>query len=462
MELCGCELYGRLCERKVYRERDAADVMLQMLQAVSYLHSHRIVHRDLKLENWMYGEAEGDDRLRLIDFGFSRILDCAEETLDMPCGTLHYTSPEVLSRKYTSQCDMWSLGVICYMLLIGRPPFTGTNNLKIARAIIHGEFARDGRWDSLSANARDLLQQLLQKNASLRLDATRALAHPWITGAGGGPCDIGVDVLRSLRKFAKGSHLRRAALTVLAYSLTSRELQDLEKTFLAFDRTGRGTITLDQLAEAMHTHLEVSSQEVQRIFESFDFAANDEELHYTPFIAALLATRVKLHEDKVRAAFEAFDRDGTGFITAESLRGMYRDLQGPGGPGGMSREEAEKWIREVDYNGNGVIGYDEFFAALVGKNLWALPALDEAGDTPTVRIYDGSCPEGRPRGLSESFASKITDASACAQLRHKVAYAIIDSDLEERRTQSFTHGLRNEPELQFRTVSCGIDEQYFS
>lgn len=462
MELCGCELYGRLCERKVYRERDAADVMLQMLQAVNYLHSHCIVHRDLKLENWMYREAAGDDRLKLIDFGFSRILGAVDETLDMPCGTLHYTSPEVLARKYTSQCDMWSLGVICYMLLLGRPPFRGPNNLKIAKAILHGEYARDGRWDSLSEGARDFLVQVLQKDATLRLTAESALVHPWITGAGGVPCDIGLDVLTSLRKFAKGSHLRRAALTVLAYSLTSKELQDLEQTFLTFDKSGRGTITLDQLAEVMHEHVEVSTQEVQRIFESFDFA-NDEEIHYTPFIAALLATRVKFHEDKVRSAFEAFDREGTGFITAESLMNMFTGLQGTHAAGNLTKDDAERWIREVDYKGNGVIGYEEFLAALVGKNLWALPSMDEIDDIPKVRVFDDHCLDGRPRGLSDSFATTcMSSASSSSQIRHDIAFAIIDDDFEDRRSHSFTQGLRQESAIQFCTVSCGVDEHYFN
>ena len=90
MEMCSCELYTRLCQKKVYCEQDAAEVMRQMLQAVNYLHRHNIVHRDLKLENWMYGS---EDRLKLIDFGFSEIFE-EDELLQMPCGTLHYTSPE--------------------------------------------------------------------------------------------------------------------------------------------------------------------------------------------------------------------------------------------------------------------------------------------------------------------------------------------------------------------------------
>lgn len=486
MELCGCELYGRLCERKVYRERDAADVMLQMLQAVSYLHTHNVVHRDLKLENWMYGATERDDRLKLIDFGFSRILSGTDETLDMPCGTLHYTSPEVLSRKYTSKCDMWSLGVICYMLLVGRPPFRGANNLKIAKAIIQDDFPKDGRWSALSFDAQSFVMLLLQKDASKRPDALKALGHRWIADAqnlatfeGGGEIDIGV--LQNLQKFARGSHLRRAALTMLAYSLTSRELQDLEETFLAFDKTGRGTITEEQLAEVMQGHMEVSSDEVARIFQSLDFS-NDEELHYTPFIAAMLATRVKLHEDKVRAAFESFDRDGSGFITADSLVQIFHGLSGAAcGPGsmqgrGLSREEAERWISEVDYKGNGTIDYEGFMAALTGKKLFSLPSLDSDEDQPTVQVFEGEVGT-RPRAQSDTMvaslersaasASDSSSPSTCFSLyRHDLIGLIIDGETEERRAQSFMPGckpgLPGEQKVLVRTVACDVDDRYFA
>lgn len=456
MELCGCELYSRLCERKVYSEANAAEVMHQMLQAVTYLHSHRIVHRDMKLENWMYSALGPDDRLKLIDFGFSRIINGADETLDMPCGTLHYTSPEVLSRKYTSKCDIWSIGVICYMLLIGRPPFRGPNNLRIAKSILHSDFTKDGRWMALSEDARDFVSSLLRKDALMRPEAAQALTHRWILGMGSAMrCEISTDVLRNLRQFAQGSHLRRAALTVLAYSLTSRELQDLEQTFLAFDRSGQGTITLEQLAEVMEEHLEVSSDEVERIFNCLD-VAEDEEVHYTPFIAAMLATRVKLHEDKVRAAFEAFDRDGTGYITAESLVQIYSASSGT-----LSKDEAMQWISEVDYKGNAHIDYEGFMAALAGKRLWALPQLD-AGDDPLphVRIFEEGTVNGRPRGLSESFDA--VPGSFSSQIRHGLAFALIDADSEsERRSQSFPEGIRDSI-LQIRGVSCDVHERYFA
>jgi len=465
MELCGCELYSRLCERKAYSEQDAADVMLQMLKAVSYLHTHRIVHRDLKLENWMYGSGM-DDRLKLIDFGFSRILGCADETLDMPCGTLHYTSPEVLSRKYTSKCDLWSLGVICYMLLIGRPPFRGVNDLKIAKSIIRDEFQRDERWAQVSLEGQDFISQLLQKDPNLRPDSATAIGHCWFkkewcnNDVAVRNNNIDVSVLQSLQKFARGTHLRRAALTMMAFSLTSTELQDLEQTFLAFDTSGTGTISLNDLAAVMHQHLEVSSQEVERIFESLDFAQGD-EVHYTSFIAAMLATRVRFHEDKVRAAFDAFDQNGSGFITANSLVQIFAGLSGAGQAGKLSLEEAEQWIREVDYKGNGVIDYDGFLAALMGRKLGAPTLFDSLTEHPTVRVYEDGV--ALPRGRSDTDLTELEGTSS-SKVRHGIASMIIDRDLQDRRTQTFTTGFKNASvgTVQMRTINCEIDENHFT
>mmetsp|Transcript_1055 Transcript_1055/g.2090 ORF Transcript_1055/g.2090 Transcript_1055/m.2090 type:complete len:263 (-) Transcript_1055:30-818(-) len=261
---------------------------------------------------------------------------------------------------------------------------------------------------------------------------------------------------------------------MMAYSLTSRELEDLEEAFLALDRTGRGTITLDQLADVMHEHLEVSSEEVNRIFQCLDFA-HDEEVRYTPFIAAMLATRVKLHEDKVRAAFENFVskdgdkkfKDGDKFITANSLVQIFNGLSVPGKTGskvghGLTTAEAEQWIREVDYKGNGVIDYDEFLAALMGKKLWALPSLDESNDHPTVRVFESfeeyETETERPRGLSDSFA----DSHFSTRIRHDLAQALIDGDYEERRASQSFQGLGStSTAVQVRTVTCSIDESYF-
>ena len=279
--------------------------------------------------------------------------------------------------------------MICYMLLVGRPPFRGATNSKIAKCIMEGEFPKDGRWQYLSTDSQDFIQRLLQKDVAKRMSASEALEHPWLKARKTSPSvDIGTDVLKSLRTFAQGSHLRRAALTILAYSLTSAELEGLEETFFDFDSSGRGTITLEQLKETMQSRLRVSSEEVNRIFHSFDFRQN-EEIQYTPFVAALLETRLGLHENKVRAAFEAFDVEGKGYITAESLvQGFNQFCKGT--QKSLSKEEAEHWIREVDFKGNGVVNYSSFLAALMGKSLRGLPSLEDLAERPTLRMFDDS------------------------------------------------------------------------
>lgn len=312
---------------------------------------------------------------------------------------------------------------------------------------------------ALSDDARNFVSSLLRKDAALRPEASQALLHPWLTGAGSlAPNTINGTVLKNLRQFAQGSHLRRAALTVLAYSLTSRELQDLEETFLAFDRTGNGTITMPELAQVMNEKMEVSSDEVARIFNCLD-VAKDDEVHYTPFIAAMLATRVRFHEDKVRASFDAFDRDGTGYITADSLVEIYSSSGSSSGS--LSKEEAMQWISEVDYKGNGHIDYDGFMSALVGERRWALPQPgDDDGAPPVIRVFEDEGGSGRPRGFSDTFDDLPGNVSQ--RIRYRLASLLIDDEgKEDRRSQSFPGG-GPDSILTLRWLSCDVHERYFA
>jgi len=422
------------------------------MQAVNYLHSERmnVVHRDLKLENWLYG----GDRLKLIDFGFSRTVQEPGETLDMPCGTLHYTPPEVLERCYTSKCDLWSIGVMAYMLLLGRPPFRGESNRRIANAIVRSDFNRNSPWCHLSHQAQDFIERLLTKDAARRPDATTALEHCWLSPSR--RATQGADLseaLPSLRSFAHGSKLRRAALTVLAYSLTSKEIQDLEGQFVALDRDGRGVISLEDFQQAV-LYTGVEQLEAENIFQSLGPEGPEEEVSYTPFVAALLATRVQRHEAKVRAAFEAFDRDRRGYVTAENLVEIFGEQK----DGSLELDEAKQWIREVDYKGNGVLDYDEFLAALKGRPLWALEDLSD--DQPSVRVFDAQT--GRPRGHSDPNMVCRRGTKIC----HGLAAAIIDEPdawpHEQFRAQTFQDGVVFGLSQQIRHVTCAIDESYFA
>jgi calcium-dependent protein kinase len=134
MELCsGKELYYRLVQRKVFTERDAADTTYQMLLAVQYLHANKVVHRDLKLENFLYENESAEAKLKLIDFGFSKIWVDPTSRMHQMCGSVAYVAPEVLNGSYTDKCDLWSLGVIVFMLLSGQPPFFGNEDRMLAK-----------------------------------------------------------------------------------------------------------------------------------------------------------------------------------------------------------------------------------------------------------------------------------------------------------------------------------------
>uniref|UniRef100_A0A0G4HV52 Calmodulin n=1 Tax=Chromera velia CCMP2878 TaxID=1169474 RepID=A0A0G4HV52_9ALVE len=273
MEYCkGRELFHRLGAKQSYSESEAARVTLQMLQALQYLHCHNVVHRDLKLENWLYEDRSEGARLKLIDFGFSLIWNpISSPKMHATCGSLAYVSPDTLSGSYTNACDMWSLGVIVYMLLVGTPPFSGTQK-EILHGITRCQYKMEGeQWDRVSEDAKDFVRSLLVKPAEKRLTAEQALEHRWIQQGAAAietpPLDR--SVLESMRKFALSTHLKRAALTMMAYSLSCKEIQELPAMFLKFDRDNSGTISLEDFQKVMTEHFsDIDHVEIEALFHA--------------------------------------------------------------------------------------------------------------------------------------------------------------------------------------------------
>ncbi|XP_015435981.1 PREDICTED: calcium/calmodulin-dependent protein kinase type 1 isoform X1 [Dufourea novaeangliae] len=183
MELVtGGELFDRIVEKGSYTEKDASGLIRQILEAVDYMHEQGVVHRDLKPENLLYYSPHEDSKIMISDFGLSKMEDSG--IMETACGTPGYVAPEVLAQKpYGKAVDVWSIGVISYILLCGYPPFYDENDAVLFAQILKGEFEFDSPfWDDISDSAKDFIHKLICVNVEERYTCKQALAHPWISG----------------------------------------------------------------------------------------------------------------------------------------------------------------------------------------------------------------------------------------------------------------------------------------
>jgi len=185
MTLCnGGDVFKRLLQQKTFSEKEAAHVIRKVAEGLQHCHEHAIVHRDLKPDNLMYLSSDPLSNVVIIDFGLAACCRQDANALKTPCGSVHYAAPELLSSQgYNYKVDLWSLGVIAYMLLSGFPPFFDPNrNLKrLHKLIKRGKFRfTSPHWDHISYYAKDLITHLLVVDPAERFDAKQVLTHKWI------------------------------------------------------------------------------------------------------------------------------------------------------------------------------------------------------------------------------------------------------------------------------------------
>jgi calcium-dependent protein kinase len=357
MELCsGGELLDEILQKNSFQESLAAQFMKQLLSAVAYCHSRRIVHRDLKPENLLLSDKTADATLKVIDFGTSVLLD-SEQKLRRKQGTVHYLAPEVLTGEYTELCDVWSCGVILYVLLSGKMPFPGSD-LEAVEAIVKGEYSLEGiEWDSVSSEAKSLVSQMLQVNPRDRISAQTALDHQWIQHQSSIHLRRGrtITLLDNLATFRAGNKLQRAVMAFMSSQLlSSEEERELAVAFRHLDVSGAGKISKSNLIQAsQRAGYSLTESVVEDILSHVDSDQNG-FIDHSEFLMAASDRAKLLSKERLEMAFAAFDSDGNGRISSGELRRILE----------FDEAEADSaWqeiLESVDQNGDGEVDLREF------------------------------------------------------------------------------------------------------
>lgn len=351
----GGELHTRVAEKKRFSEEEAAGALWQILLVLNYIHHHGIVHRDLKLQNFLYDSKESN-HLKLIDFGFSKMV-LSKAPMSQSLGTLAYVAPEVLHHRYTSKCDLWSTGVIAFVLLGGYMPFKGATDEDVERDIKLGRFNfKPERFEGVSEDAIGFIKALLVVDPEFRMTAEEALNHRWFQARRftSSPLHRTVDikVVEALQQFSKASKFRRCCLELVAQSLSNSDTAKVRDEFEALDAEHCGTITIKELRGVLVDTLQlVDEAEAAQVFEALDFN-HDQEIYYSDFLAAMVSTQVDLHDELIRSAFKRLDTDGTGFVTTANLKQIVGD--------DVDGVRVEKLIQEADANKDGRLSFEEF------------------------------------------------------------------------------------------------------
>ena len=358
MELCfSGELFDHLIAKGRFSESETADIIYKLLHAISHLNNLNISHRDIKPENIMYCNTNQSPEIKLIDFGLASKYGVDEDSMHSIVGSPYYVAPEVLRKNYGPECDVWSIGVLMYLLLVGKPPFNGNSNKEIFVRILEGNYSLQGKdWENISSEAKDLLAKLLTVDQEARVTPHSAMEHPWFTlNCHSPPTRRTERVLRRLKRFRAGNDLRREVMNILVRHLNTEEIVQLNNIFRNLDNTGSGYISADKLQEGLEKigH-PMSSEAVEELVSKVQHNPEG-NIKYSEFIAATIDKKNLLDKENRWITFKFFDQEDKGYITSEDLKHALETL-------GIekSNEEIEAMVQEAGLKYDRWIEYSEF------------------------------------------------------------------------------------------------------
>ena len=364
------ELFKLIKTKGFFSEKIAANIMYQIFQAMYYCHvTNNIIHRDLKPENIMIESIDyetGFYNIKIIDFGTAKIRE-KDKRENKVLGSCFYIAPEVLNKHYNEKCDIWSCGVILYILLCGNVPFNGRDEREISQKIKSGKFDLNiSPFDKISNEGKDLIKQCLELNVNKRISAKEALNHPWFDLWKSKEYFTNVNeyfmkkTINNLIMYKPINKLQKLALTYFVHNFGNlNEIKSINKIFNLFNLSGNGKLSKEETYQGLKNYLNYSSKEkinkkVNKIFKNID-NDNNGFIEYEEFARAALDKRIFLDENVLRFTFDFMDKDGSGEISLNELKEIF---------GVKDDKESENLLKEIidkiDTDGNGEISFKEY------------------------------------------------------------------------------------------------------
>ena len=366
-EYCkGGELFDILSKKGSLSEKETAHIIKQVLSAICYSHKNNIVHRDLKPENILLDDNTKEMLIKIIDWGCAVSFSTGKK-LSEADGTAYYIAPEVLKESYDEKCDVWSVGVILYIMLCGYPPFNGATDDEIFDKVKIGEFDYPKEeWDHISKEARDLVAHMLTVEPKNRYSAVECLAHPWFQKHAektSSNKNVAKAVLSNMKKFKHNSKLEQATIGVIVNQIVSKEeRKELLKQFQDWDKNGDGVLSRDEIIDGYRkTYGSVDENEIDNMIHIIDLDGNG-VIDYNEFLNCAINKEKIVSNERLEIAFKTFDSDGSGKICVDEIMDIF--TKGAKNKEGINKEVFEKMVKGADENGDGEISFTEFKAIM--------------------------------------------------------------------------------------------------
>eukprot|EP00929_Paragymnodinium_shiwhaense_P002395 TRINITY_DN102627_c0_g1_i1.p1 TRINITY_DN102627_c0_g1~~TRINITY_DN102627_c0_g1_i1.p1 ORF type:complete len:633 (+),score=200.15 TRINITY_DN102627_c0_g1_i1:101-1999(+) len=422
MEFCeGGELFDKIIEMKRVGEALTADVTGQVASALHYAHTRCICHRDVKPENVVFCTKDPKDtRVKLIDWGLG--IDWADCAMKAAVGSLTYAAPEVItsrhSKAYTAACDVWSLGVLTYVTMLGKPPFWGSQRNHIQKAMA-GEFPRDGPgsgvaalWQSFTPEAQEFIQTLLTGNPDNRPAMDVVVMHPFLTKARPSATDTSAAsaVLQNMKQFSGTSTFGAVCVAAVARQLDHSKLKGVHAVFRELDTNGDGVLSFEEISDGFGKFYGNSSKEYKQVMKTFRSLDLDGSafVDYTEFCAASLGQQAISQDESLWAAFKSFDLDNSDKLSKEELLQVLDkvDMQ-EAWSHEVCKSAADEVLSKFDKDGDGQVDFNEWQAMM--RACWekhnARAAADPTADAAAANTNDSMVEEGSFQKLRRNYFS---------------------------------------------------------